>query len=131
MPGNVKDFGLVERQLRRLVAAITEKAESDPDFAGQLARILNLSGGRQESETDKPRDATFNPVDILHREGAEALQRQLDLRTDAELKEILRQQGLRRQRGEKQFDRGEAIQAIKASAERRLHQGSAFLQVGE
>jgi len=132
MPDNTKDLKPLERQLRKLVAVIVEEAEKNAEFAARLAKALSVSDTTHAAETSKPKATAFNPVEILHREGKEALQRQLELRTDSELKDIFRQQGLWKRKGEKQpFSRSEAVQNIAASAERRLHQGSSFLQSGQ
>ena len=129
MSDSTQHLKALERQLRRLVAVLLEEAHRNADFAVQLASVLSLSDAAHAPQTQKPKAAAFNPVDILHRQGREALQHQLELRTDTELKEILRQQGLWKRKGEKQhFNRSEAVQNIAASAERRLHQGSSFLQ---
>ena len=131
MSGSTKDLKPLERQLRRLLTVIIEQAESDAEFAARLAKVLNAPDGRHVAQAEKRKTTAFNPVDILHREGPEALQRQLELRTDTELKDILRQQGLWKRKGEKQpLNRSEATRSIIASAERRLHQGSSFLQSG-
>ena len=130
MLDSTKDFKLIERQLRRLVSVVSEKAQSDSDFAAQLARILNPSKAADGGETEKTAKAAFNVVDVLHREGREALQRQLELRTDAELKDILLQVGVRKQKSQKPFIRNDAILAIVTRADRQLHQGASFLQTG-
>jgi hypothetical protein len=131
MPDNTKDLKLIERQLQQLVSAIIEKAESDSDFAMQLAKILIFSKTADRRESEKTGQVTFNAVDILHREGREALQRQLELRTDSELKTILRQEGVRRQKSRKPLVRDDAILTIITRAENQLHQGSSFLQTVE
>ena len=131
MSDSTKDLKPVERQLRRLVAVIVEEAERNSDFAAKLSKVLSPAGDPHVAPASKPTPSAFNPVDILHREGRDALQRQLDLKTDSELTDILRKQGLWKRKGEKQeFNRSEAVQNIIANAERRLHQGSAFLQSG-
>jgi hypothetical protein len=124
------DLKLLERQFRRLVKAVIEKAQSDSDFAKQLAKILNLSKAARSGETEKASRTVFNAVDILHREGREALQHQLELRTDTELRNILRQEGVRKQKSQKPFVRNDAILTIITRAERQLHQGASFLQTG-
>jgi len=127
----MNDTKALERHLRRLTAVIIEEAEKNAEFAARLAKVLNPLDGPEAAQAQKARAAAFNPVEVLHREGKEALHGQLELKTDAELKDILRQQGLWKRKGEKQeFNRSEAIQNIAASTERRLHQGSAFLQSG-
>ena len=130
MSDSIKDFKLVERQLRRFVSIVIEKAQSDSEFAAQIANILNPPKAADGVETEKAAKAAFNVVDILHREGREALQRQLELRTDSELKDILRQEGVRRQKSQKPFVRNDAILIIITRAEQQLHQGASFLQTG-
>jgi hypothetical protein len=129
MSDRIKDTKAIERQLRRLMTVIVEEVEKNEDFAARVAKALNISDASDVTPTEKPKATTFNPVEVLHREGKEALQNQLELKTDTELKEILRQQGLWKRKGEKQqFDRSAAVQTIVASAETRLRQGSSFLQ---
>jgi len=130
MSDNTKDLKLLERQLRRLVNAVIEKAQSDSDFAQQLGKILNLSKAADLNKIEKTSKTIFNAVDILHREGSEALRHELELRTDTELKDILRQEGVRKQKSQKPFVRNDAILTIIARAERQLHQGASFLQSG-
>ena len=74
MSDSTKDLKLLERQLRRLINAVIEKAQSDSDFARQLAKILNLSKAADSGKIEKATKTVFNAVDILHREGREALQ---------------------------------------------------------
>ena len=127
----MKEPKALERQLRRLVSVVVEEAGNNADFAARLTKVLCPSDGPAAARTQKSKAAAFNPVNVLHREGKEALSRQLELKTDAELKDILREQGLWKRKGEKQpFNRSEAVQNIAASAERRLDQGSSFLQSG-
>jgi hypothetical protein len=129
MPDRSRDTKAIERQLRKLVALIVEEVERNEDFAARIAEVLNVSDASGTTESQKPKVTAFNPVEVLHREGKEALHGQLELKTDTELKEILRQQGLSKRKGEKQqFDRSVAVQTIVASAESRLHQGSSFLR---
>lgn len=128
MSDSTNDLKLLERQLRRLVTAVIEKAQSDSGFAKQLAKILNLSGTPDSNETTKTDKFAFNSVDILHREGREALQRQLEFRTDTELKDILRQEGVRKQKSQNPFVRNDAILTIITRAEQQLRQGTSFLQ---
>jgi len=130
MSDSTNDLKLLERQLRRLVNAVIEKAQSDSGFAEQLAKILNLSKAADSSEAGKTDKAAFNSVDILHREGREALQRQLEFRTDTELKDILRQEGVRKQKSQKPFVRNDAILTIITRAEQQLRQGASFLKTG-
>ncbi len=130
MSDSSKDLKLLERQLRRLVNAVIEKAQSDSDFAKQLAKILNLSKATGLSQIEKTSKTVFKAVDILHREGREGLRHQLELRTDTELKDILRQEGVRKQKSQKSFVRNDAILTIITRAERQLHQGASFLQSG-
>lgn len=130
MSDSTQNPKLLERQLRRLINAVIEKAQSDSDFARQLAKILNLSKAADSGKIEKASKTAFNAVDILHREGREALQLQLELRTDTELKDILRQEGVRKQKSQKPFVRNDAILTIITRAERQLHQGASFLQTG-
>lgn len=131
MSDSANDLKVLERQLRRLVNAVIEKAQTDSDFAKQLAKILNLSKATDLGEKEKTTKTVFNAVDILHREGREALQRQLEFRTDTELKDILRQEGVRMQKSQKPFIRNDAILSIIARAEQQLHHGASFLQTEE
>lgn len=128
MPDSTQNAKLLERQLRQLVNAVIEKAQSDSDFARQLAKILNLSKAADSSKIEKASKTVFNAVDVLHREGREALQLQLELRTDTELKDILRREGVRKQKSQKPFVRNDAISTIVTRAERQLYQGASFLQ---
>jgi len=128
MSDNTNDIKTLERKLRRLINVVIEKAQSDSDFANQLVKILNPSKVSDSSETEKNDKVVFNSVDILHREGREALQRELEFRTDTELKDILRQEGVRNQKGQKPFVRTDAILTIITRAEQQLRQGASFLK---
>ena len=64
MSDNTKDLKLLERQLRRLVNAIVEKAQSDSDFAQRLGKILNLSKAADLNKVEKTSKTIFNAVDI-------------------------------------------------------------------
>jgi hypothetical protein len=128
MSDSIKDVKVLERQLRRLIAIIVDQADKDPSFAARLAKVLNLSADADQNDSPKTRKDAFNPVEVLHHEGRESLQQQLEFFTDTKLKDILRQEGVKKQKGKKQFDRKDAILTITNQAQRRLHQGASFLQ---
>src|SRR5438552_16338414 len=107
MSDSTKDIKRVERQLKRLIACVVHKAERDPEFLSQLAHILHSDVPKQ-TEPERSRRTTFNAVEFLHARGREALQRELQFKTDAELKEILSQEGVKKQKGQKQLDREDA-----------------------
>jgi hypothetical protein len=129
MSDSTKDIKHVERQLKRIIACVIQKAERDPEFLSQLSHILH-SDVLKQTEPERSRRAAFNAVEFLHAHGREALQRELQFKTDEELKEILSQEGVKKQRGQKQLDREDAILTIITHAERRLAQGASFLQTG-
>ncbi len=129
MSDSTKDIKHVERQLKRLISCVIQKAERDSEFLSQLAHILN-SDVPSPPEPERSRRTAFNSVEFLHAHGRESLQRELQFRTDTELKEILSQEGVKKQKGQKQLDRDDAVLTIITHAERRLAQGASFLQAG-
>lgn len=128
MSANNKEHKFIERQLKQLVTCVLQKAENDPEFAAGIAAALSFTSNTHAPALEKPRKISFNSVEFLHRDGRELLGRELNLRTDSELKEIMNLDGIKNLKGLKQFDRGAAISQIITHAERRLSQGSTFLQ---
>ena len=127
MSDNNNSIKNVERQLKRLISCIVEKAAQDPEFSSQLAHILNLESPKPK-ETEKKERVSFNSVELLHTDGLEKLNNELQLKTDAELKDILSQEGVKKQKGQKQLNREDAISTIINHAKRRLAQGASFLR---
>lgn len=117
---------LLEQKFRALVDCVLAKASSDAEFGMELAEILDgethadqpepkLTGGRDKR--------VFNPVLFLKEHGDAALKRELDTRTDDDLRAILRAQGLRRGKELKRLPRTDMLHEIASGALVQLKQG--------
>ncbi len=121
----------IESKLNNLVKVIMNKAESDPEFASKLEEVL-LSDSLRKSISNKKTKAkkeNFNAVAYLHEHGEPKLQEELSTKTDDELRQIMRSEGIKIQKvkGVKSIDRQEIIEEIVLKTQRRLNQGSVFL----
>jgi hypothetical protein len=67
-------------------------------------------------------------VNYLQENGEEKLQEELNKKTDTELRQVLRSEGVKIGKDLKTIEREEMIQEIISNTKRRLKQGSAFLQ---
>jgi hypothetical protein len=119
----------VEAKLSRLVRCVVAKASDDPEFARQLAAVFEVDG-RDATPTEKPtppKRRHFNPVTFLHEHGEERLRIELGFKTDSELREIIRSEGIMKGKEVNALERDRMINDIIAHSDRRLHQGASFL----
>jgi hypothetical protein len=116
-------------KLTRLMRCVIAKAGDDPDFAQQLGDVLrgNRRDGSRSEEPAPPKRKHFNPVTFLHENGPERLRAQLGYKTDSELRDIIRGEGIVKGKEVNTLERDKMIDDIIAHADRRLHQGSSFL----
>ena len=126
----------IEMKLKSLVDCIISKAANDSGFALQLEKILLIELSKKETLVDSIKEVTknkkdkkqnFNPVDYLHNHGEIKLRDELNLRTDNELKQILRASGSGKTRIPKTVERQKLIEDIVMITTRTLKQGSSFL----
>jgi hypothetical protein len=125
---------LLLRKLQGLVDCVMAQADKDPVFAGMLTRIflndenperpISRAGGKQTRPT-------FNPVLFLKDHGEAALLRELESRTDDDLRAVLRFQGLRKGKELKKLKRPEMLRDIASGAQAKLKQGMVVAGVGE
>lgn len=119
----------IESKLRKLVDCVIKKARSDDQFARELEKCLvdRLSSDDSDSGTSKAEVPSFNIVTFLHEHGEEKLRQELHLKTDSDLRTILRLEGIARGKESKSLDRNIMITDLLKYAARKLNQGSAFL----
>lgn len=126
----------IEMKLKSLVDCIISKAANDSGFALQLEKILLIELSKKETLVDSIKEVTknkkdkkqnFNSVDYLHNHGEIKLRDELNLRTDNELKQILRASGSGKTRIPKTVERQKLIEDIVMITTRTLKQGSSFL----
>ena len=119
----------LETKLTNLVTCILNKASSDPEFARQLEEIV-LSDSLQKTIREskkKTKKHVFNAVTYLHENGEDKLRVELEGKTDTELRQVLRTEGIRKGKELKNIERQKMIEEIIANSSRKLKQGSAFL----
>lgn len=119
----------LETKLTNLVTCVLNKASNDPEFARQLEEIL-LSDSLQKTLREgkkKAKKHDFHPVAFLHEHGEEKLRMELEGKTDAELRVVLRSEGIRKGKELKSIERKEMIEEIMVDSSRKLKQGSSFL----
>jgi hypothetical protein len=124
----------IESKLTNLVSCILKKAESDPDFADQIEKILLDDSPQIKPSSNKTRtkkQKIFSTVAYLHEHGDTKLQEELDKKTDDELKSIMRSEGIKITKGKraKSIERQEIIEKIVLHSQQRLNQGSVFLSI--
>ena len=122
------DLKAIDSKLRRFVDCVMKKAKGDDAFALELRRIL-LSGTQPDHSEKKPKPLQFEPVSFLHAQGEEKLRHELSLKTDSELRTILKAEGVLRGKEAKVLERQFMISEIVQYAVRKLNQGSAFLDI--
>ena len=122
--------------MKNLVDCIIAKAATDSEFAMQLEKILlselpvteiSVNPIKETIKNKKDKKQNFNPVDYLHNHGEIKLRDELNLRTDNELKQILRASGSGKTRIPKTVERQKLIEDIVMITTRTLKQGSSFL----
>ena len=109
-----------------LVDCVMAKADDDTAFADQLAQILlsETASERAPRRVTRPKPKqTFNPVQFLKDHGEAALDRELEGRTDDDLRNILRYHGLRRGKDVKKLERAEMLRVIANGSRTKLKQG--------
>lgn len=119
----------LETKLTNIVSCVLNKASNDPEFARQLEEIL-LSDSLQKTLREgkkKTKKHEFHPVTFLHEYGEEKLRTELEGKTDAELRLVLRSEGIRKGKELKSIERKEMIEEIMSDSGRKLKQGSSFL----
>lgn len=119
----------IQTKLTNLVACVLNKAAHDAAFARELDEILLSDSLRKVIVRGKAKGGKllFNPVAFLHEHGAERLRAELELKTDAELREIVRAQGVIKGAALRTAERQAMISELMVSAEHRLKQGASFL----
>ena len=122
--------------MKNLVDCIIAKAATDSEFAMQLEKILlselpvteiSVNPIKETIKNKKDKKQNFNPVDYLHNHGEIKLRDELNLRTDNELKQVLRASGSGKTRIPKTVERQKLIEDIVMITTRTLKQGSSFL----
>ena len=122
--------------MKNLVDCIIAKAATDSEFAMQLEKILlselpvteiSVNPIKETIKNKKDKTQNFNPVDYLHNHGEIKLRDELNLRTDNELKQVLRVSGSGKTRIPKTVERQKLIEDIVMITTRTLKQGSSFL----
>ena len=119
----------IEIKLNSLVRCILTEAEKNTEFAGQLEEILisdSLKNDLGESKRRTPKEL-FNVVGFLHENGVDKLREELETKTDSELREILRSEGIKKGKELKTVERQQMLEEIVISSQRRLTQGASFL----
>lgn len=124
-----QNFKKLEVKLKNLVDCILQKAASDSEFAQQLEAIL-LSDSLQKIVTpnkSKSKRNAFNAVNYLHERGELELCRELESKTDSELRQILQVVSNKKSKAPRNAKRQQIIEEIIENANRILQQGSSFL----
>jgi len=119
----------IEIKLNGLVRCILDEAGRNAEFANQLETILisdSLKSALGEPKKKLPREI-FNVVGFLHENGLDKLREELERKTDSELREILRSEGLKKGKDLKSVEREQMLEEIITSSQRRLTQGASFL----
>ena len=120
------------RKLRALVDTVMVQVDKDAAFADRLAQVL-LSDSHTDQAATKagaaPPKEPFNPVLFLKEHGEIALQRELEARTDDELRAIMRFQGLRKGKELKKLARAAMLQELAVGASAKLKQGMIVARV--
>ena len=133
---NPKIVNDLKIKMKNLVDCIIAKAATDSEFAMQLEKILlselpvteiSVNPIKETIKNKKDKTQNFNPVDYLHNLGEIKLRDELNLRTDNELKQILRASGSGKARIPKTVERQKLIEDIVMITTRTLKQGSSFL----
>ena len=116
----------LQRKLKDLVDCVLAKVEEDSSFAEQLAQILLTDAARDrlgKKGKHKKAGDIFNPV-LFHKEhGEQELYRQLESKTDDDLRAIARMQGLRKGKELKTLEREQLLIEIVDGAKAKLKQG--------
>jgi hypothetical protein len=119
----------LETKLTNLSRCILNEAERNDEFARRLEEVLisdslrNILGETKK----KPQKDIFNSVGFLHENGEGKLREELERKTDSELREILRSEGIKKGKELKVINRQQVIEEIITNSQRRLTQGASFL----
>jgi len=88
----------------------------------------NIPSRKTLETQSRSKKTDFNAVSYLQDNGEDKLQEELNKKTDTELRQVLRSEGVKTGKDLKTIEREEMIQEIISNTKRRLKQGSAFLQ---
>lgn len=119
----------LESKLTNLVHCILNEAQRNDEFARQLEEVFISDSLRKilgESKK-KPQRDVFNVIGFLHENGEAKLRAELERKTDSELREILRSEGIKKGKELKVTTRQQMVEEIITNSQRRLTQGSSFL----
>lgn len=84
---------LIGDKLRNIVNVINKHARKNPDFSRDLAEVLNIDTTNSESSLSKNNNldiTSFNPINLLQKEGEEKLINELNLLSNSELIKIVK-----------------------------------------
>ncbi len=120
------------RTLRSLVDCVMAQVDRDEAFADDLAQILlngkSVDRSTKKTVSNKP-DQAFNPILYLKDHGEQALQRELENRSDDELRAVLRFQRLRSAKELKKLNRSEMLRDVVNGSLAKLKQGLVIARV--
>lgn len=131
MSDNKENIKSIDTKLREIVKCIVKHARKSPAFADDLMAALNISQSSDSSEPFAPRSPTtiFNPIEILHEEGAGKLKSELSLLTDTELMKVVKDNKYKITVDPKKgIERELFIEEIIDYSSRQLTKGSSFLK---
>jgi hypothetical protein len=127
MPNNLSIDA--KKRIRALFDAIIEEAEQNPQFAESVMDIFAdtpcKASSRKKSE-EKKFSLDFSPLEILHKEGEEALRSKLDALTNDDLIKACSGEGIVQRKNAQSMAREDLILNIVKSSHDRLRQGESF-----
>lgn len=120
-------------KINKLAKIILDELSVNPSFCQKLEEMLIESSPMSsisvvKAPTAKKAKLVFNPVRYLQENSEEFLLKELDTKTETELKGIMRAEGLKKPKGVKIYGKEEIIKDIVNAAKQNLKQGEAFLK---
>lgn len=115
----------MRKKLKELFSVIAAEADTNPEFAAKLARVL----GESPSERARPKraPAVLDPVAVIQAEGEPALRQRLQGMTLDQLRDIVSEHGMDKAHLVMKWARPERVmEHILATAATRARKGDAF-----
>lgn len=126
---------VLKSKITKLVKVVLDEATANEEFRLKLESVFGEDApvakpAKTATRTVKASKAkeTFNHVSFLQEHGNEKLAAELSLKTDTELKAILRKEKIRNTRELNKMERQQMIDEILQDAESRLGGGTSFLR---
>jgi len=132
----------IETTLEKLFKCICNEAQRNKEFAEKIHSVFinnsnktvsTCESAKAENKKDEPEKSTnqFNPIQILSEKGADKLKNELDIKSNTELKDIVRFEGIEKGKKLASLERNAMINKIIDHSHKLLNQGQVFMKKDE